>query len=433
MQITIPFQPRPYQQPIVDAFDKGYKRIFQRWHRRSGKDILSFNLMVREAIKKVGIYYYFFPTYTQGKKILWDGITIDGKKIINYIPKQLRKRVDNTSMLIELVNGSIIQVIGTDNIDSIVGTNPYGCVFSEYPLQDPRAWQFIRPILAANGGWAIFNGTPRGKNHSYELEQIAKEDKENWFVSILTVDDTNALDKKVLEQERKEMLAQTGNDALFMQEYYVSYDAPVEGAYYGQQLIDAYNSKRIGTVPYLPNVPVSTFWDLGVGDSTTIWFVQPVGQELHLIDYYENSGEGLPHYAKVLQDKGYVYREHYAPHDIEIREFSTGKSRLETAQQLGISFRIVPKLSIEDGIEAARNIFPRCWFDEEKCTRGIECLKSYHKEWDDKNHTWRNRPAHDWASHGADAFRYFAVGYRQHMEPKKFIRRYDADTGRLIS
>lgn len=360
--------------------------------------------------ERVGAYYYFFPTYNQGKKILWDGMDRNGFKFTDHIPQVLRKRTDNTNMLIETLNGSIFQVIGTDKIDSIVGTNPVGCVFSEYSLQNPAAWDFIRPILAENGGWAIFNYTPRGKNHGYYLYAMAKTNPK-WFVSHLTVDDTNAISKEILEQERSEIVAKDGNDALFMQEYYCSFDVPIQGAYYGSQLVEAEKTRRVTHVPYDPVLKVHTAWDLGVGDSTSIWFYQAIGQEIRFIDYYETNGEGLPHYAKVLQDKGYVYGDHFAPHDIEVRELGTGKSRSETAKSLGINFRTVPNLPIDDGINAVRNLLPRCWFDEDKCEKGLSALRSYHKEFDEKNGMYKNRPHHDWASHGADAFRYFAVSF----------------------
>jgi hypothetical protein len=315
-------------------------------------------------------------------------------------------------MFIETINGSIFQIIGTDNIDSVVGTNPVGCVFSEYSLQDPRAWDYTRPILAENGGFAIFNYTPRGKNHGFYLLQYAKNDPK-WFTNVLTVDDTKAIPQEVLDQERKEILAKDGNDALFMQEYYCSFDVPIQGSYYGTQLMQAEQEKRITTIPIDSAIPVHTFWDLGVGDSTAIWFMQHVRNEMRFIDYYETNGEGLQHYIKVLQDKGYIYGDHYAPHDIEVRELGTGKSRKETAQSLGINFRVAPNLPLDDGISAVRSILSQCWFDEIRCEKGLSTLRSYHKEFDDKNETYKDRPTHDWSSHGADAFRYFAVSYRK--------------------
>lgn len=438
MPITLPYNytPREYQLPFLKAMDSGFKRAVLVWHRRAGKDKTLINFVTKKMFERVGSYYYFFPTYKQGKKILWNGMDKDGFKFINHIPKEIRKRTDNGEMLIEAVNDSIFQVIGTDNIDSIVGTNPLGCVFSEYALQDPRAWDFIRPILAENGGWAVFNFTPRGANHGKAIKDLALSDPEHWYCQILTVDDTHTISPEVLKQEREEIIKKDGNDALYQQEYYCSFDVPIQGAYYAQQLMLAESEGRLSNVPYDPATTVNTVWDLGVNDTTAIWFYQEVRQEIHIIDYYETSGEGLSHYVKVLQDKGYVYGEHYAPHDIEVRELSSGKSRKETAQSLGIRFQVAPKLSIEDGIDAARNILSQCWFDKTKCERGLNALKSYHKEWDEENKTYRNHPEHDWSSNGSDAFRYLAVthgqgfgsgNYQVYVQKNNYVR--DADLG----
>jgi len=355
----------------------------------------------------VGTYFYMFPTYAQAKKVLWDGRDREGFPFMAHIPREIVKTSNETELRKELVNGSAIQLIGTDNIDSVLGTNPIGCVFSEYAMQDPRAWDYMRPILRENGGWAIFDYTPRGKNHGYALYQMARSNPE-WFAEVLTVDDTRALSPGDIDKERKEGMS----EELIQQEYYCSFEGVQFGAYYGKQLQQAEQDKRIGNVPYETELGVETWWDLGIGDSTAIWFTQSVGREVRIIDYYEASGEGFPHYAKVLQGKPYIYSQHHAPHDIEVRELGSGRSRREVAQSLGITFQVVPNISVEDGIEAARAILSRCWFDKLKCERGLNALASYHKDWDDRLKTWRSQPQHDWASHAADAFRYLAVGHK---------------------
>ena len=362
--------------------------------------------MVKAAFQRKGTYYYFFPTSAQGKKVIWDGIGKEGFRFLDHIPKEIRRGQDETEMRVELVNGSAIQVIGTDNIDRVMGTNPAGCVFAEYSLQDPRAWEYIRPILRENDGWAIFNFLPRGKNHAYQLHQHAKANPEEWFAETLTVDDTGQAHLAAAE------LKDGMSEEMVNQEYYCSFEGVQFGAYYGKQLQQAENDKRIGNVPYETELGVETWWDLGIGDSTAIWFTQSIGREIRVIDYYEASGEGFPHYAKVLQSKPYVYSQHHAPHDIEVRELGSGRSRKEVAANLGIVFQVVPNIPIEDGIEAGRSILSRCWFDKVKCERGLNALASYHKDWDDKLKTWRSQPKHDWASHGADAFRYLAVGHK---------------------
>lgn len=422
--IDIPynFKPREYQREFMRTMNEGCKRGMLIWHRRSGKDKTIFNHLVKEATKKTGVYYYFFPTYKQGKKIIWDGIDGAGFRFLDHIPKEIRDGSPNeTEMKVRLKNGSIIQIVGTDNVDSVVGTNPIGCVFSEYSLQDPIAWDYIRPILAENGGWAVFCFTPRGQNHAYLLSEYAKSDP-NWFVQVLTVDDTKAIPKEVLEQEYKEIVAKNGDDSLYLQEYYCSFEASIQGAYYAKEMQLAEKENRITTVAYDSNLATYTAWDIGVGDATAIWFYQKVGAEVRLIDYYETSGEGLAHYAKVLQDKGYVYKEHFAPHDIQVRELSSGNSRLEIARSLGINFTVIPNLlSIDDGINAVRGTLANCWFDKERCKQGILAVKNYRKEFDEKNSTYKLRPVHDWSSHGADAFRYLAISLRSNIEVRPHI------------
>jgi hypothetical protein len=316
-------------------------------------------------------------------------------------------------------------VIGTDNIDSIVGTNPIGCVFSEYSLQDPKAWDFIRPILSENDGWAAFNFTPRGENHGKDIFDMATNDTENFYCQKLTVKDTNAIPEDVLEQERKEIIRLHGNDALYQQEYMCSFTAPIPGSYYATAMTKMYAENRVCNIPHEIDVPVDTYWDLGVDDSMSIGFFQIVGKEIRIIDYIEGQGEGLPYYFDELQKKPYIYGEHYAPHDIEVRELSTGKSRLETAKSLGISFLVAPRLRIHEGIHAVRMILGNVWIDKTKCKRLINALKSYHKEYDEKNKVYRDHPEHDWSSHGGDMIRTFAISFnKRKMTGTKRISRF---------
>lgn len=401
------FEPRGYQMPLLNAIDQGALRAVCVWPRRSGKDKVLINVTAKKMFERIGTYFYIAPTYRQGKKIIWNGMDNNGFKFLDHIPLSVRKRTDKTEMLIETKNGSVFQIVGSDNMDSIVGTNPVGVVLTEYSLQNPAVWAYLQPILEANGGWAIFNFTARGKNHGYSMYMMGK--KLGWFTELLTADDTNLYTPEKLEAIRQEYISLYNDDALFYQEYYNRWEVPMMGAYYGKQMNQARDEKRIGKVPIVGGVKVDTYWDLGMDDSTTIWFVQRTSNEKRIVDYYENSGEGLAHYAQVLMAKGYTYGRHYAPHDIQVRELGTGVSRLEVAKRLGIRFDVIPMMSIEDGIEAVRRVLGSCWFDEVKCDLGISALNSYHKEYDEKNKVYRNQPKHDWSSHGADAFRGFAV------------------------
>lgn len=381
------------------------------WHRRSGKDKSDLNFtiskMYPENNGRIGTYFHLFPTYAQAKKVIWDGIDKEGNKVMDHFPPPLVADKNETELQVTLTNGSIYQLIGTDKIDSIVGTNPVGCVFSEYALQNPKAWDLLRPILLENGGWASFNYTPRGNNHGKQLYEMAKENP-NWYCSLLTVDDTRKDDgspvitPEMIQGERDEGMA----EELIQQEYYCSFEGYQLGSYYSKQMLAAQKEGRISDVPWDPRVPVITLWDIGIGDTTAIWFVQRIGQRINVIDYYETSGEGVAYYAKFLKEKPYVYARHYWPHDGRNREFGTGMVRRDVGENLSLyPIDIVPRGDVDEGIEAVRNLLARCWFDQTKCWQGLNALKSYAKEWDVDRREFKNKPHHDWSSHGADALR----------------------------
>jgi len=413
LNIKLPhnFIPRVYQLPLFRALESGKKRMVCLWHRRSGKDITSLNLTIQQMVHNVGVYFYIFPTYNQARKVIWDSLTHEGRRLLDYFPKELIENINHSEMKIRLLNGSLFQLVGSDNYDALMGTNPKGVVFSEYALQNPKAYEYIKPILTANKGWAIFISTPRGKNHFYELWTMALKNRD-WFCEKVTIDDSKFISKEDIEKDIQEgMSEETAN-----QEYFCSFSKGVEGTYYGKLVNKCYFSGRISKVPYDPACCVDTFWDLGFGDSTAIIFVQQVGKEIHIIDCYENSGEGLSHYAKILQEKKYIYGSHFGPHDIEAGSLYWGKSLKSYAKDLGINFITIPRQSIEYGIECARSIFSYCWFDEDRCARLIKCLENYHKNYNDKMGCYSNTPCHDWSSHFADSFRYMATAKRGRLQ-----------------
>lgn len=389
----------------------------------SGKDLVAFNLAIRQAIQKVCTIFYIFPTYSQARKALWDAISIEGERILDFIPNEIIASKNSSEMKITFINNSVIQFVGSDNFNRLVGTNPYGCIFSEYALQDPRAYQFIRPILAANDGWALFVSTPRGKNHMWDIYQIAQNSKE-WFCYKLTLDDTLHIPYKEIEQERSEGLM---SEDLIQQEYYTSFTAGVEGAYYAKYLDKMRINNQITHVPWESSFPVHTAWDIGVRDSTSIIFFQTIGQSVRIIDFYENSKEGLEHYIKILQQKEYSYGKHIGPHDIAVKEFGSGMTRVEKARRLGIKFTIASRLSIEDGIEAVRSSFSKIWIDETNCKQLIKSLENYRQEYDAKKKVYKPIPLRSWASHASDSFRYLCVSLpktRDGLSAEELDQRY---------
>ena len=424
------FVSRDYQIPFLSEVDKAIdgvsnKRYFyQIWHRRSGKDKvnIAFNAPLR-LIKNPCLVKYIYPTLVMGRENLWDGLDGNGFRYIDHIPSFIRvSGANETTMKIPVRGGSLFQIGGSDKPDSLRGGNPKMVIFSEWAEQDPYAWDVIEPIVRENDGIVIFNTTPKGDNHARALYEYAK-DNPKWYVETLTAKDTKVWNDRQIEDIRLDIIkrfmangrSESEANSYFEQEYMCSFKSPVIGSYYGDAIRKAEEEHRITAVPYNQTLQVHTAWDLGMDDSMTIWFYQMVGGEIHFINYYENSGEGLGHYAMKEQELGYLYGKQYAPHDIAVRELGTGKSRYEIARGLGINFTVLPALDIEDGINSGRAIFNRCWFDRDKCRRGLDALRNYKKDWDEKNRVFRNNPKHDWASHGADSFRTFAVGFKENI------------------
>lgn len=405
--INLPFhfEPRPYQLPILQALDGGTKRAILVWARRSGKDIVMWNWMIRMLAEKKSIGYYVMPTYAQAKKVIWDSMTTDGMKFLDFIPKSLIDGKPNQQeMKIKLYNGSILQLIGSDNVDSIMGTNPQIVVFSEFALQSQKVWDYVRPILSINKGYAIFVSTPRGKNHFYDLYTQC-QGSPNWFTQKLTVDDTKLMSPEDIQRERDEGMS----EELIQQEYFVSFDRGVEGSYYGKLIDRARHEGRICNVQYDPAGVVNTAWDIGYGDATAIVFWQNLAGETRIIDYYEAQGEALAHYAKMVQEKPYLYGTHFFPHDAAAGSLQTGTSIQRLASDLGIKAVVLPRDELETGIEQTRSLLATAFIDEKKCKHLIKCLENYHKRFNESTNSYSETPIHDDNSHGADATRYMAI------------------------
>ncbi len=316
MNITVPFnyKPRNYQLPLLRAIDSGIKRAVVVSHRRSGKDKTCINIVAKKMLERVGTYYYVFPTFTQAKRVIWDGIDGDGNRFLDHFPAQLIDgKPNDTEMKLRFKNGSLFQLVGSDNVDAIMGTNPIGVVFSEYSLQDPTAWGFIRPILAENGGWAIFIGTPRGENHFYEIYELAKNSPD-WFCQMIKANETNVISPEILENERAEIVRLYGNDALYQQEYECNFTVPIAGAYYADNIMMAYSQGRVGQVSHEPRITVDTWWDLGITTGCRFGLHNQSGRKFRVIDYYENPGARVFLItSRSSQKKGYVYGKAYRP------------------------------------------------------------------------------------------------------------------------
>jgi phage terminase large subunit len=354
------------------------------------------------------------PEYEQARKAIWTAVNPhSGKRRIDEaFPPEIRDSANEQGMFIRFKNGSTWQVVGSDNYNSLVGAPPAGLVVSEWALADPAAWAYLSPILVENGGWALFLYTSRGKNHGHSLYQSARG-RPDWHVERQSVFDTAIFEPESLDSVKQDLIALWGEEdgeALFDQEYMCSFEAAVIGSFYGRVIARLEREKRVCAVPHDPSLPVYTGWDLGLDDSTAVWFAQIAGQEIRIIDYLEARNRALTDIARDVLGRGYTYAEHYLPHDVDTREMTTAKTRKETLETLGLRpIRAGSRLPVQDGINAARNMLPRCLFDETKTEKGLNALRQYRADWDSKNKTPRKTPLHDWSSHGADAFRELAV------------------------
>jgi len=395
-EVVIPYKPRRLQRFLHNQIPKNRFNVIVA-HRRSGKTVLCINHLIRAALTNPQPnprYAFIAPTFKQGKSTAWDYIK-NYSRNIPYI------KFNESELRCDFPNGSRITILGAENDQALRGIFLDGCVFDETQNISPALFpEIIRPSLADRKGWCIFIGTPKGQNYFYKLHKQA-ETENDWWTEIYRASQTKVLDNKELLAAKAVM-----SKDLYEQEFECSFQAAITGSYYGKIIEELEESDRITDVPYDENLKTETWWDLGLKDSTAIWFVQRLQNQLRIIDYYESSGEGLDFYADILDSKHYKYDRHIAPHDIKVRELGAyGKSRLETALELGISFDVAPKLSIEDGIEMVRKTLPQCYFDKNKTYQGTEALKAYQKKWDERNQCFKNRPTHNFASHPSDAFR----------------------------
>lgn len=394
------------------------------WHRRAGKDEIALHRTGIAAHERTGNYWHMLPEYNQARKAIWDAVNPhSGKRRIDEVfPHELRRSTNKTEMKIEFHCGSVWQVVGSDNFNSLIGSPPVGIVYSEWAVADPRAHGFLRPILAENGGWSLFIYTSRGYNHGFSTYESAKNDPSS-FAQRLTAEETPVFSKAILESERRAYMEEYGQyegDALFRQEYYCDFSAANIGAILGRYVEAADKEGRLREVDYDPQgAPIEVSSDIGFRDTAAWWFWQPKHDGFALIDYDEDTGLDAGDWIERLKKKPYQLGAIWLPHDAVAKTFATKKSVTEQFQTARIAGKIdvVPMLSKSDRINAARSLMPRCHFDAVKCKAGLSGLRGWSYEYNDETKTYSKEPRHDWASHPGDGFSYGAVVMKERVLP----------------
>ena len=400
MHVEIPYTPRELQNKLHEDFNN-YRFAVLACHRRFGKTVMLINHLIRAALQNKLVnprYAYIAPTYKQAKNIAWDYL----KMFAGSIPTT---RFNETELRCDLPNGARITLLSSENPDSLRGLALDGVCIDEVAQIEPKLWnEIIRPALSDRKGFCYFIGTPAGmSNLFYELYQHAVAD-DKWYAYTAPASKTKIIDQEELDAAKKQM-----GDTKYRQEFECDWVAKIEGSIYGKIMKILEDNKQISLMAYDPTLLVSTVFDIGVGDSTAIVFFQKLGNTIRIIDFYENRREGLPHYIQVLKEKDYIYDKHFAPHDIEVQEFSSGKTRREVAYQLGIRFRELPKLPLEDGIHNLKMVLPKCWFDADATQPLITALRHHHRKYNDKMRIFSAKPVKDFSSHACDAARYMAI------------------------
>jgi phage terminase large subunit len=428
LEVTLPhsgWRPRPHQMPLWCYLEGGGTRASEVWHRRSGKDDVCLHWAAVAAHKRVATYWHMLPEFAQGRKAIWSAVnpTTGVRRIDEAFPQELRANTVDDEMFIRFKCGSTWQVVGSDRYNAAVGAPPAGIVLSEWALSDPTAWAYLAPILAENGGWAVFITTSRGRNHAYTTHKMALANK-TWHAQTLTVDDTG-FPKHLVEAQRQEYHAIFGDDAgdaLIEQEYYCSFEAAVLGAYWGKQLAAAEREGRIRKIDVDKRFPVHAAWDIGVDDAMAVWCFQ-LGADangraiINVVDHYEQNGVGFDHFCDWFKDRDYRGVD-WVPHDAKVREPGApgARTRIETLQELGKKIgrkpALAPDQKLMDGINAARRTIPFARFDTERCAKGLDALRDYKAEWDREARVFKKTPAHNWASHSADAWRYLSLCWK---------------------
>jgi len=416
--VVIDYKPR---KQFIDFHARKERFACLVCHRRAGKTVACIHDLQRAALScplERPRMAYVSPYLRQSKTVAWDYLKEAMQPFYKY-----GATVNESELRVDYPTGAQVRLFGADNMQALRGIYLDGIVLDENADMDPRLWsEVIRPALADRKGFAVFIGTPKGRNSFYELYERSKADP-TWFSLMLKASETGLIDAEELRLAREDL-----TEDQYLQEFECSFDAGVVGSYYAKLMRAAEDEGRIGNVNYDNAGQVWTAWDLGMRDATAIWWFQPVGKsEIRVIDYYESAGQDLAHYVKQVKARDYVYGGHILPFDVNVQELTTGKSRLEVLESLGLrnSIEIAPQHRVEDGINGVRVFLPRCWFDRKKCKRGIEALKQYRSTFDDKLQAFKANPLHDWTSHAADAFRYGAMTLDKRINRASFNRKLE--------
>lgn len=409
--IATGYVPRPFQQKMHREIH-GKRFSVLVCHRRFGKTVFCLNEKLDRALHcklKNPQYAYICPTYSQAKRVAWVYL----KEYCQFLPGYTANEAElKVTLTAPHGNGKItIMLLGAENADALRGIYLDGVILDEYGDFHPDVWSLVlRPALSDRLGWAIFIGTPKGHN-DFKVKYDQAKKNPLWYSALFKASETGILPKSELEAAQEEM----GPEA-YEQEYECSWSATNTGAYYAKYINELRHGNRIIPVAYDPALLVDTFWDLGIGDTTAIWFRQQTRTEFRYIDHYEINGADLAHFAKKLKERPYVYGRHVLPHDGAARDLSTGKSRQENLRNLGIICEIQKRHRVEDQIQAARAILPKCYFDSIKCEKGLNSLENFTQKWDAKQKVYSNTPLHNWASHSAAAFQVSAMDGRDSNE-----------------
>ena len=420
MYVKIPsIDPYPHQKRILAAVKDG-KNVLAIIHRRAGKDIVCLQAWVLRALLRVGTHVYLFPLYSQARAVIWQGMDFDGKPFISNIPTSLIEHKNEARMEIKLINGSRLVLAGSNNIDSLMGTNPVTIIYSEFALHHPLARQYLNPILIQNGGLEIIQSTPRGKNHLFDLYDTVRENP-NYHIEHLNVNQTFKHDgSPIITAKQIEDAKRMGmSDEMIRQEFMCDFEVGNIGAYFTREMADMDIEGRILGLGINRSFPVHTCWDLGGTDATAGWFFQLIGGYIHCVHILHDSGQGLKWYLdkaeQIRQSFGFRWGNHFMPHDVTQAHqgWEQAESRLNIARQHGWLFQVTPKVNFEDGIEALRYILPLLKIDKLHCAIGVRALREYQREYDEGRACYRSKPLDNWATHLVDALRYLSVNYRR--------------------